>query len=74
MQKIEMDVTITVTGEVDCKEMQEDLKEYGATVTQLPDGAKVEVRVDIINDAIEHIMTVCHKYGDHEVKAKRVGL
>lgn len=74
MSKIEMDVTIKVIGDIDHKELSRDLDGYGCTITPLPGAVQIDVRIDVVNDAIEHIMAVCHKYGDHEVTAKRVGL
>lgn len=73
MAKIEMDVTIKVAGDIDTNEISKDLAGYGCTVTQILGAVQIDVRVDVVNDAIEHIMAVCNKYGDPEVKAKRVG-
>lgn len=57
-----MSVLITLKGPIESKELYEDIKKYGANVTDLGEKVMVYVTIDIRNDAIEHIMAACHKY------------
>lgn len=57
-----MSVLITLKGPIESKELYEDIKKYGANVTDMGEKVMVYVTIDIRNDAIEHIMTACHKY------------
>lgn len=65
-----MSVLVTIPGPIDSRELYEDIKRYGANVTDM--GAKVLVycKIDIREDAIEKILTSCNKYGDCEVNAQ----
>ena len=70
MMKTKMSVTVTIPGKFDSLELYEDIKKYGASVTDMGETTIVRVTIDITNEAIERIMTACHKYNpDCEVHA-----
>lgn len=68
-----MDVTILVHGVVDVTELSKDLEGFDVAVGIIgTETARVHTKIDVVNDAIEHILAVCRKYGDHEVRAHRI--
>lgn len=67
-----MTVFITVKGKINSLELYERIKDYGANVTDLIDKTYVYAIIDIKEDAIEHILTICDEYGECDVEAHRV--
>ena len=71
MMKTKMSVIVTIPGRFNSFELYEDIKQYGASVTDIGDTTIVIVTIDIRNEAIEHIMEACHKYNPNcEVNAR----
>lgn len=69
-----MSVLVTIPGAIDSLELYEDIKQYGASVTDMGDKTLVLVTIDIRENAIEHILAACHKYNpDCEVNAHMLG-
>lgn len=65
-----MKVFITVTPKSKSRELYERLQPFKANVTDLGDKVYVHTEIDIREDAIEKILTICHEYGDCEVNAQ----
>ena len=65
-----MDVYITVPARF--SEISERLQPFEVKVTDLGTSVRVYAQIDIRNDAIEKILTICHEYGDCSVDAHMV--
>lgn len=69
--KTKMSVLVTLKGPIESKELYEDIKKYGANVTDMGNKVMVYVVIDIRENAIEHILAACHKYdNDCQVNAQ----
>lgn len=70
--KTKMEVTVSLRGDIDRHELEEDLKEYECHVVPVGNRIMVKAAIDIREDTIEKILTACAKYGDNEVQAHTI--
>lgn len=67
-----MNVYVTVKPRVKSRELYERLTPFMANVTDLGDIVYVYTQIDIREDAIEKILSICREYGECSVKADMV--
>lgn len=67
-----MNVYITIPAGIRSRELYERLQPFKANVTDMGDKVYVYMTIDIREDVIEKVLTICHEYGDCSVDAHMV--
>lgn len=67
-----MNVYITIESGIKSRELYERLRPFKANVTDMGDKVYVYMTIDLREDTIEKVLTICHEYGDCSVDAHMV--
>ena len=70
--RTKMNVYITIESGIKSRELYERLLPFKANVTDMGDKVYVYMAIDLREDTIEKVLTICHEYGDCSVDAHMV--